>query len=107
MTGLLPAWVYEFHPHDWLLVFPVAASLICFGMRRWHFILALLIAVGAATGLSLFAMMIEIGRPWALIGITAAFILCLYLPICLAVGLLLEAARWIARASAREKHAQD
>jgi hypothetical protein len=107
MTGLLPPWVYEFHPHDWLFVFPVAASVLCFGSRRRHFILALLIATCAAVALSLFAMMIEIGRPWALIGVTGTFIFGLYLPICLAAGLLLEAARWIGRASAREKHAQD
>jgi hypothetical protein len=101
MSGFLN-YIHEFHPYDALLVVPVVVSVWLFLKQRdsgLGFAATLFGSAVASTFVSLVLMALITG-PWALIGITAGLIFMIYVPICLAVGLItITAAKLAARKS--------
>ena len=105
MSGLL-GYIHEFHPYDALFVVPVVVSVWLFLKQRrsrFTFVETLVGSAVASTFVSLILMALMTG-PWVLVGITAGLILMIYVPICLAVGVITATA---ANAAARKSNASN
>ena len=83
-------YIHEFHPYDWLFVVPVAVSALMFWRHRGSRFSFLETVFGSAVASAFVTVMIMALRfgVWSLIGITAGFIVLIYLPICAVVGIL-------------------